>query len=363
MTAEWPLWQAPPPPAPPRTAWLQRTAVTGIHLCHRPTVGLMSSPAQPLKHSTWAGPGARGLPPNLRKVSGRPDPGGAGVHGACPNWGPRAPPGRPRREDAPGPGSEGAGGHLPPIRPEPSLALLGFSLSDSSDTGSFPLNLGATASWTVSPCCLILRRVGAGARMLGGLRRGHTRCPWAFSPKAPRPCSSGHLVHRPGPAAESVRGSKDRCLRKSRGVVQVRGLRTRKTAEPRCSQLRGLPRPLVGQPRASQLAAARTAPPRVPPSPQEEALGLLRQRLASGAGTSLPEAPQPPRPRVGAALPPPRRSRPRSFCCAGSLLLVPTHQVTQEASVEQRDRKGSRDVEDGVGRLCSVRVWEEKVKA
>ena len=40
----------------PLAAWLQRTAVTGIHLCHHPTAGLMSSPAKPLKHSTWAGP-------------------------------------------------------------------------------------------------------------------------------------------------------------------------------------------------------------------------------------------------------------------------------------------------------------------
>lgn len=41
---------------PPLAAWLQRTAVTRIHLCHHPTVGLMSSPAKPLEHSTWAGP-------------------------------------------------------------------------------------------------------------------------------------------------------------------------------------------------------------------------------------------------------------------------------------------------------------------
>lgn len=58
-----------PPPfllPPPLTAWLQHTAVTRIHLCHHPTVGLMSSPVKPLKHSTWAGPTpgpeAQGLP-------------------------------------------------------------------------------------------------------------------------------------------------------------------------------------------------------------------------------------------------------------------------------------------------------------
>lgn len=81
-----------PPPfllPPPLTAWLQHTAVTRIHLCHHPTVGLMSSPVKPLKHSTWAGPTpgpeAQGLPQrvprlslNLYKASGRPEP---GVHG------------------------------------------------------------------------------------------------------------------------------------------------------------------------------------------------------------------------------------------------------------------------------------------
>lgn len=91
VTVEWPPWQLSHPSRlpPPLTAWLQHTAVTRIHLCHRPTVGLMSSPVNPLKHSTRAGPtpgpGAQGLPPrvpwpplNLHKVSGRPDPRGAG---------------------------------------------------------------------------------------------------------------------------------------------------------------------------------------------------------------------------------------------------------------------------------------------
>lgn len=70
---------------PPLTAWLQHTAVTRIHLCHLPTVGLMSSPVKPLKHSTWAsptpGPEAQGLPQRvprlpliLHKALGRPTP-------------------------------------------------------------------------------------------------------------------------------------------------------------------------------------------------------------------------------------------------------------------------------------------------
>lgn len=73
-------------PSPPLTAWLQHTAVTRIHLCHHPTVGLMSSPVKPLKHSTWASPTspnprpeALGLPQrvpspslNLHTMSGRP---------------------------------------------------------------------------------------------------------------------------------------------------------------------------------------------------------------------------------------------------------------------------------------------------
>lgn len=53
----WPLWQLSPPPSfSSLTAWLQHTAVTRIHLCHHPTVGLMSSPVKPLEHSTWASP-------------------------------------------------------------------------------------------------------------------------------------------------------------------------------------------------------------------------------------------------------------------------------------------------------------------
>lgn len=86
---------APPPVllSPPLTAWLQHTAVTRIHLCHHPTVGLMSSPMKPLKHSAWAGPTpgpkAQGLPQraprlplSLHEASGRPEPSGAGVDGS-----------------------------------------------------------------------------------------------------------------------------------------------------------------------------------------------------------------------------------------------------------------------------------------
>lgn len=49
-------------PSPPLTAWLQHTAVTRIHLCHHPTVGLMSSPVKPLEHSTWASPTSPSAP-------------------------------------------------------------------------------------------------------------------------------------------------------------------------------------------------------------------------------------------------------------------------------------------------------------
>lgn len=81
-------WRAAPPPSlphPPLTAWLQHTAVTRIHLCHHPTVGLMSSPVKPLEHSTRAGPTpgpeAQGLPQRVpclpaspHQVSGRLSP-------------------------------------------------------------------------------------------------------------------------------------------------------------------------------------------------------------------------------------------------------------------------------------------------
>lgn len=105
---QW-LWSEAPRPfllPPPLTAWLQHTAVTRIHLCHHPTVGLMSSPVKPLKHSTWAsptpGPEAQGLPQrapclplNLHKASRRPQQRGAGVHGPGQNQVLRAPPRQP----------------------------------------------------------------------------------------------------------------------------------------------------------------------------------------------------------------------------------------------------------------------------
>lgn len=86
---------APPPflPHPPLTAWLQHTAVTRIHLCHHPTVGLMSSPAKPLEHSTRAGPTpgpeAQGLPHRAPRLPAGPHrrQGGSArrraVHGAA----------------------------------------------------------------------------------------------------------------------------------------------------------------------------------------------------------------------------------------------------------------------------------------
>lgn len=92
-------------PSPPLTAWLQRTAVTRIHLCHHPTVGLMSSPVKPLEHSTWASPTsprpprskALGLPqrvpsPSLNhRMSGKSCPTGSRVCTSWPLRGPKRP--------------------------------------------------------------------------------------------------------------------------------------------------------------------------------------------------------------------------------------------------------------------------------
>lgn len=99
----------------------------------------MSSPLKPLRHSTWAGPSpgpeaqglpqrAPGLPLNLHEVSG-PTQGALGslvpaltgaekMHQGL-AWG------------------ELAGSPLP-VRTEPSLTLLGFSLSDSLSAGPSP---------------------------------------------------------------------------------------------------------------------------------------------------------------------------------------------------------------------------------
>lgn len=139
VTVEWPLWQLSHPACLPPTlaAWLQHTAVTRIHLCHRPTAGLMSSSVKALEHSTWAGPApgpeAQGLPPDR---AARPT--------RC--RGPqfqvlRAPPGRPCCENARRPGVGRAGG-LHPVGPEPSLALPGFSVSDCSGTNWSPERRG-----------------------------------------------------------------------------------------------------------------------------------------------------------------------------------------------------------------------------
>lgn len=62
-------------PSPSLTAWLQHTAVTRIHLCHHPTVGLMSSPVKPLEHSTWASLTSPRPPPRASGLaSGSPSP-------------------------------------------------------------------------------------------------------------------------------------------------------------------------------------------------------------------------------------------------------------------------------------------------
>lgn len=197
---------APPPflPPPPLAAWLQHTAVARIHLCHRPTAGLMSSPVKPLKHSTWAGPtpgpAAQGLPPrvprlplNLHKVSGRPDPTGAGPTGARPDRGLSVPPPPRPRASAPRPGLGGAGGLLLG-RTEPSRVLLGLSLPRASGAGPFPL----------APRPRLVRRFPPGVSS----STGWELVPGSWGLRRGRTGALGRSVHRlfrPAPAATSFR--------------------------------------------------------------------------------------------------------------------------------------------------------------
>lgn len=83
-------------PLSPLPAWLQHTAVTRIHLCHHPTVGLMSSPVKPPQaqhvgrpHPRPGGPGPASEGPqpafeSVHETRERLDPRAAGVHDARP---------------------------------------------------------------------------------------------------------------------------------------------------------------------------------------------------------------------------------------------------------------------------------------